>query len=162
MENFGVVVIKGGFKMNGRGFGGRGPRRGGFGGGGRSFGGPRFDRSSNEPKPVNVGEEYDVEISEVGSRGDGIARVKNFVVFVADSKQNEKVRIKIKEVRERFAIGEKIGPAQGEVASSEKEAEGTTEAAPAEAEVKAEVVASEETESETEEAKEETEEEEEE
>jgi len=142
--------------MNGRGFGGRGPRRGGFGGRGRSFGGPRFDRFSDEPKPVNVGEEYDVEISEVGSRGDGIARVKNFVVFVADSKQNEKVRIKIKEVRERFAIGEKIGPAQGEVASSEK-TEAPTEEAPAEAEAKveAEVEASEETESETEEAKEE-------
>jgi predicted RNA-binding protein with TRAM domain len=144
--------------MNGRGYGGRGPRRGGFGGRGRSFGGPRFDRFSDEPKPVNVGEEYDVEISEVGSRGDGIARVKNFVVFVADSKQNEKVRIKIKEVRERFAIGEKIGPAQGEVASSEK-TEATTEA-PAETEVEAVVAASEKTESETEEAKEETEEEE--
>ncbi len=64
-----------------RGFGGRG----GFGGG------RRFDDDrSDEPKPVNVGEEYDVEISEVGSRGDGIARVKNFVVFVNGGKQGEK------------------------------------------------------------------------
>lgn len=59
-------------------------------------------------KPVKVGEEYDVEISEIGSKGDGIARVKNFVVFVRNSKKGEKTRIKIKKVYGRFAIGEKI------------------------------------------------------
>jgi predicted RNA-binding protein with TRAM domain len=81
-------------------------RRGGF----RKFG-SRVDI----PKPVKVGEEYDVEINEVGSRGDGIARIKNFVVFVAGAKQGEKTRIKIKEVRNRFAIGEKVsGKAEAE------------------------------------------------
>ena len=94
--------------------------RGGFGGG------RRFDRGyerDNTPKPLNVGEEYDVEITEVGSRGDGIARIKNFVVFVANTKKGEKVKIKIKEVRDRFAIGEKSGEA------SEETAEETTEEA---------------------------------
>ncbi len=84
-----------------RGFGGR-----------RSFGGPRMDRDDNTPKPVKVGEEYDVEISEVGSRGDGIARVSNFVVFVNGAKQGEKAHVKITEVRNRFAIGEKVGEGQ--------------------------------------------------
>ncbi|MBS3055271.1 MAG: TRAM domain-containing protein [Candidatus Aenigmarchaeota archaeon] len=78
--------------------------RRGFGDRDRSYG-PGVDL----PKPVNVGEEYDVEISEVGSRGDGIARVKNFVVFVNGAKQGEKLKIKIKDVRNRFAIGEKVG-----------------------------------------------------
>ncbi len=102
------------------GFGNRGGgSRGGFGGGrgGSSFGGgsrggfggdrPRFERT--EPAPVAVGEEYDVEITEVGSRGDGIARVKNFVVFVPNVNKGDKVRIKIKELRGRSAVGEVVG-----------------------------------------------------
>jgi predicted RNA-binding protein with TRAM domain len=87
-------------------------RRGGF----RKFG-PRVEI----PKPVKVGEEYDVEINEVGSRGDGIARIKNFVVFISGTKQGEKTRIKIKEVRNRFAIGEKVsGKAEEEAEVSEE------------------------------------------
>jgi len=109
-------------------------RRGGF----RRFG-PREDRFGSRmdiPKPVRVGEEYDVEINEVGSRGDGIARVKNFVVFVAGAKQGEKTKIKIKEVRNRFAIGEKVGAGgeaveAGEAEAVEEEVEETTEEAPA-------------------------------
>ncbi|MEM5829657.1 MAG: TRAM domain-containing protein [Candidatus Aenigmatarchaeota archaeon] len=85
-------------------------KRGGF----RKFG-PRVDI----PKPVKVGEEYDVNINEVGSKGDGIARIKNFVVFVSGTKQGEKTRIKIKEVRNRFAIGEKVS---GEVREETREA----------------------------------------
>ena len=106
----------------GRGFGGGGGRR--FGG--RSGGFDRresFDREDNTPKPVKVGEEYDVEISEVGSKGDGIARVKNFVVFVNGATQGEKTRIKITDVRGRFAIGEKVSGS----GSSEEAAEGTEE-----------------------------------
>jgi predicted RNA-binding protein with TRAM domain len=75
------------------------PFRRGF----RKFG-PRVEI----PKPVKVGEEYDVEINEVGSKGDGIARIKNFVVFISGAKQGEKTRIKITDVRNRFAVGEKV------------------------------------------------------
>lgn len=81
----------------------------------------RFGSRMDVPKPIKVGEEYDVEINEVGARGDGIARIKNFVVFVANTKKGEKTRIKIKEVRNRFAIGEKIGA--GEAAATEEVAE---------------------------------------
>ncbi|MBI2545350.1 MAG: TRAM domain-containing protein [Candidatus Aenigmarchaeota archaeon] len=59
------------------------------------------------PKPIKAGEEYDVEIKEVGSKGDGIARVSNFVVFVNGAKMGEKLHIKITDVKDRFAIGEK-------------------------------------------------------
>ncbi|TAL48003.1 TRAM domain-containing protein [archaeon] len=107
-------------------------RRGGsFGGGsgGRRFGGGGSRggfESRDEPKPVKVGEEYDVEISEVGSKGDGIARIKNFVVFVNGVKQGEKARIKITDVRNRFAIGEKAGAA-GEAPAAEESTETTEE-----------------------------------
>jgi predicted RNA-binding protein with TRAM domain len=76
----------------------------------RSFGFKRM----NIPKPVKVGEEYDVEINEVGSRGDGIARIKNFVVFVSNAKKGEKMKIKITDVRNRFALAEKIGEVKKE------------------------------------------------
>jgi len=91
----------------------------------------RYGPSMDIPKPVKTGEEYDVEISEVGSRGDGIARVKNFVVFVAGAKQGEKVRIKITDVRDRFATGEKVGTAEGAVEATEEVPEEETTEEPA-------------------------------
>ena len=99
--------------------------------GGRRFGGSR-DRDfgdSDVPKPVKVGEEYDVEISEVGSKGDGIARVKNFVVYVNGAKQGEKAHVKITEVRNRFAVGEKTsGSATEAPAEATKSEEPVVEA----------------------------------
>jgi predicted RNA-binding protein with TRAM domain len=41
--------------------------------GGRGFGGP---------KPVETGKEYDMEVTEISRKGDGIARVQGFVIFV--------------------------------------------------------------------------------
>ncbi len=80
----------------------------------RRFSRPRFgDRGFDSfEKPVKVGETYDVEIKETGSKGDGIARVKNFVVFVANAKKGDKCKIKITQVARRFAIGEKVGEAE--------------------------------------------------
>lgn len=99
--------------------GGFGGRR--FGGGGRRFGGGFRRGGFDEPKPVKVGEEYEVDISETGSRGDGIARVNNFVVFVNGAKQGEKIKIRITDVKDRFAIGQKAD----EAAAVEQPVEGT-------------------------------------
>ena len=63
---------------------------------------------SKLPKPVKVGDEFDVTISEVGSKGDGIARIENFVVFVPNTKKDDHVRIKITEVRNTFAVAKVI------------------------------------------------------
>ena len=93
----------------------------------------RFSEPSVDlPKPINVGEEYDVEINEIGSRGDGIARIKNFVVFVENVKKGEKAHIKIKEVRNRFAIGEKVGVAEVKEGEKMVEEEKTEEEKPEE------------------------------
>ena len=99
-----------------RGFGGDRGFRGGGGGGGFRRGGFESDR----PKPVKVGEEYDVKITDTGTKGDGITKVENFIVFVANAKKGEECRIKIKEVAQRFAIGEKIGEASGKEEASEE------------------------------------------
>jgi len=105
-------------------------RRGGFRGGGRSFGGGgrSFDRGYDVPKPIKEGEEYDIEINEVGSKGDGIARIKNFVVFVTGAKQGEKCRVKIKEVRNRFAFAEKVGEGAASTEAESETSDATEEA----------------------------------
>ena len=78
-------------------------QRGGYGGRG-GFG--RGSGSFN--KPVEVGKEYNVSISDTSRRGDGIARVEGFVVFVPGTKQGQNVRIKITQVTERFASGQVV------------------------------------------------------
>jgi predicted RNA-binding protein with TRAM domain len=105
--------------------GGYGGSRGGYGGYGGRGG---FGEERDLPKPIKPGDELDVEIEEVGTKGDGIARVKNFVVFVAGAKKGEKLRIRIKDVMSRFATAEKVGGAVAEPAAAD-----AIEAAPAEA-----------------------------
>ncbi|MEM0475457.1 MAG: TRAM domain-containing protein [Candidatus Norongarragalinales archaeon] len=98
---------------------GRGGERGfreGYGGG---YGGGRGDRgygggSGFRAQPVKEGEEYDVQITDVSRRGDGIAKIQGFIIFVAGSVQGEACRVRIKSVARKFAVGEKLGIA-GEV-----------------------------------------------
>ncbi|MCD6373789.1 MAG: TRAM domain-containing protein [Thermococcus sp.] len=59
--------------------------------------------------PVKRGERYKVRIEGLGKGGDGIARIKGFVVFVPNTKVGEEVQIEIKNVKERFAFGEVVG-----------------------------------------------------
>lgn len=58
------------------------------------------------PKPVEEGKEYDVEIMEVSRRGEGIARVEGFVIFVPNTKAGDHVKVKVTKVSNRFATGE--------------------------------------------------------
>jgi predicted RNA-binding protein with TRAM domain len=132
------VMERGGFGRGGGhsggrgGFGGGGRREGGGGGFGRGgFGHGGFD---NKPKPVKVGEEYDVEITDVGAKGDGITKVENFIVFVAGAKKGEKCRIRIKEVANKFAIGEKVGAGSSEGNESESKEESSEDESYMEAE----------------------------
>ena len=57
-------------------------------------------------KPVQEGDIVETEILSVGEKGDGIAKVKGFVVFVAGGTVGQKVKLKISRVLRRFAIGE--------------------------------------------------------
>ncbi len=52
---------------------------------------------------MEVGKEYDVTISEVSQRGDGIARIQGFVIFVTGAKAGERLKIKVTDVGNRFA-----------------------------------------------------------
>ncbi|MEM3671074.1 MAG: TRAM domain-containing protein [Thermoprotei archaeon] len=60
-------------------------------------------RSPFGPKPVEEGKEYEVDVTELSSRGDGVAKIQGFVIFVQGAKVGQKVRIKVERVGPRFA-----------------------------------------------------------
>ncbi|HVC26855.1 MAG TPA: TRAM domain-containing protein [Nitrososphaerales archaeon] len=78
-----------------------GQREGGFG----SRGGFGSSENSFKPKPVEVGKEYEVTISDISRRGDGIAKIGGFVTFVAGGKQGQSAKIKVTQVSNRYAMG---------------------------------------------------------
>jgi predicted RNA-binding protein with TRAM domain len=61
-----------------------------------------------QPKPVEVGKEYDVDIQETSRRGEGIARIQGLVIFVPNAKSGDHVRIKVTRISSRFAEAEVI------------------------------------------------------
>ena len=112
-------------------YGNRSGGRGGFGGGSRGggSGGGFGGRSSSggfgnsfRPKPVEVGKEYDVTISDTSRRGEGIAKIDGFVIFVAGAKQGQSAKIKITRVTDRFATGEVVSGSAGGMTESSGDA----------------------------------------
>ncbi|WP_410806939.1 TRAM domain-containing protein [Methanohalobium sp.] len=63
-----------------------------------------FDR--NETAPVRSGERYDVKIENIASKGDGIARINGFVIFVPETSVGDEVTITVTKVMQKFAFGE--------------------------------------------------------
>jgi predicted RNA-binding protein with TRAM domain len=75
----------------------------GRGYGSRGSGNRGFNRGSPAPKPVEVGKEYEVDITEISRQGDGVARVQGFVVFVKNGKVKQNVKVQVEQVGDRFA-----------------------------------------------------------
>jgi predicted RNA-binding protein with TRAM domain len=73
-----------------------------------SYSGRRRSSSSrfNVKTPVELDNEYEAEIEDISRRGDGIAKIKGFVIFVPNTKRGEHVKFKITRVGRRFAVGE--------------------------------------------------------
>ena len=59
-------------------------------------------------RPVEEGKEYEVTVDAQGAKGDGIAHIEGFVVFVAGARVGEKIKVKITALKRTFAIGEKV------------------------------------------------------
>lgn len=76
----------------------------GYGRGGRDF------NRGFAPKPVEVGKNYDVDVTEISRQGDGIARVQGFVIFVKNGKVGQKVKIQVNQVGHRFATATTVVP----------------------------------------------------
>lgn len=58
--------------------------------------------------PVNVGEEYDVKIEDMGRSGDGIAKVEGYIIFVPNTKKGQEVKIKVTETKRNLGFGELV------------------------------------------------------
>jgi len=59
-----------------------------------------------KPCPVEMGKEYEVDVTEISRRGEGIARIQGFVIFVADARLGEHVKIRITRIGRRAADAE--------------------------------------------------------
>jgi len=94
----------------------------------RGFGGPRV-------APVKIGDELDVEIESVGEKGDGVAKVQGFVLFVPGTQKGDKVKVKVTKVFRKVGFAEVVGQAEGpieEAPVTEEAAEEPTSEEPAE------------------------------
>ncbi len=76
--------------------------------------------------PVKVGEEVEVTIEGVGEKGDGIAKINRFVIFVPGAKQGETVKVRITKVFRKVGFAEVIG-SEGSSEAKEESAEETVE-----------------------------------
>ena len=61
-----------------------------------------------KPKPVKVGDELEVTVSEVSRRGDGLIRVEGYVIFIPHTKQGDTVKIRITQIRPNYAVAQVI------------------------------------------------------
>jgi predicted RNA-binding protein with TRAM domain len=71
------------------------------GGGGGSVGG-----GADRVAPVKVGAELDVRIEGVGEKGDGIAKVQGFVLFIPGVRAGDEVRIRVTRVLAKVGFAE--------------------------------------------------------
>jgi len=85
---------------------------------GRRFGqgkGHGFRGFPQKTAPVKVGDEIEVDIEAIGSKGDGIAKEKGFVVFVPNTKKGDHVKVRITKVLRNVGFAEKVGEEKKEV-----------------------------------------------
>jgi predicted RNA-binding protein with TRAM domain len=61
-----------------------------------------------QTRPVKENQEIEVIIDDIGSRGDGIAKIQGYLIFVPRGKIGERVKVRIRSVGEKFAVAEKI------------------------------------------------------
>lgn len=78
---------------------------------------------NEQTPPVSEGEEYDVTIEAVGEKGDGIAKVNGFVLFVANTNAGERKRVKITKVLAKVGFAEVVGEAKSQVTPKREQRE---------------------------------------
>ena len=60
-------------------------------------------------KPVEIGNEYTVNITDTGRDGEGVARIGGLIIFVKNAKAGDKnMKIKINSVVSNFATAELV------------------------------------------------------
>jgi predicted RNA-binding protein with TRAM domain len=75
-----------------------------------------YGRGFGRAAPIRVGEEFDVKIESVGEKGDGVAKVQGFVLFVPGVKKGDEVRVRVTRVSSKFGFAEVVGGEKAEQA----------------------------------------------
>jgi predicted RNA-binding protein with TRAM domain len=75
---------------------------------GGSYEGRRGHGKGFKRCPVELGEELEVEITELSPKGEGIARSQGFVIYVADTKPGDRAKIRVIRITEKAAIAQVI------------------------------------------------------
>lgn len=68
----------------------------------------RLSRQFLQLRPVKENEEIEVAIDDIGSRGDGVARIQGYLIFVPHGKIGERARVRIRSANEKFALAERV------------------------------------------------------
>jgi len=62
----------------------------------------------DKPCPVEVGEELLVNITDLAPSGDGMSRIRGYIIVVPKAKPRDCLKVRITQVGEKTAIGEII------------------------------------------------------
>jgi predicted RNA-binding protein with TRAM domain len=73
--------------------------------------------------PVTEGQEIDLEVIAKGRKGDGIAKIEGYIIFVPNGSVGQKVKVRVNTVRPNFAISEMIETAKEESEMAETKEE---------------------------------------
>ena len=77
--------------------------------------------------PVNVGDEIEVKIEAVGEKGDGVAKVKGFVLFVPNAKKDVVYKVRVTRVVRKVGFAEIVGEGTGKAEEGESDSEAPSE-----------------------------------
>lgn len=75
---------------------------------GRGYEGRRGHGKGFKRYPVEVGEELEVDITELSPKGEGLARVQGLVVHVPNAKPGDHVKIRVTRIGGTTANGEMV------------------------------------------------------
>lgn len=65
-------------------------------------------KERNTTTQVKEGDEVELEIISIGSKGDGMGKVNGFCIFVPQTNKGRAYQVKITKVLERFGFGEAL------------------------------------------------------
>ena len=65
-------------------------------------------KHTEKPCPVELGQELEVNIIDICPSGDGITKIRGYVITVPKAKPRDHVKIKLTQVGEKAAVGEII------------------------------------------------------
>ena len=65
---------------------------------GGSYEGRRGHGKGFKRYPIEVAQEYEVEVTEMSHQGEGIAKIEGFVILIANAKLGDRPKIKITQI----------------------------------------------------------------